>query len=182
MSLTYVPKDDCDTPPPLIRLRIDDAAQNRIVGRDLHLISNTTNSVALSTDGVEYYKYYRFIAEGIEGISLKHNVSLRTEIKNVSIFIQMDKATYKPADTVRFRILVLNNKMTPAALPDNGLNVYIKVSTKHCVEISTFCLFNFTIVDELGCQRQSGQTMEICTNDQRSFLQSIEANRASEAW
>lgn len=128
VSLTYVVKDDAVETAPLVRLKIDDSSQKQIVSRDVHLISNATNSVALPTDGVEYYKYYHFIAEGVEGIQLKHNVSLRTETKNVSILIQTDKAIYKPADTIRFRVLVLNSKTTPAALREKDLTVFIKVS------------------------------------------------------
>lgn len=130
MSLTYIAKDDSVEPAPLVRLRIDDLAEKHIVSRDVHLISNATKSVFLPTDDIKFYKYYRFIAEGIQGISLKHNVSLRTEFKNVSIFIQTDKAIYKPADTVRFRVLVLNNHLTPAAIRENDLNVFITVSNQ----------------------------------------------------
>lgn len=126
VSLTYVTQNV--TSSPLVRLRIDDAAQNQIISRDVRLRSNKTRSVALPTDNIEYYKHYRFIAEGIQDISFKHNFSLRTEIKNISILIQTDKAIYKPADTVRFRVLVLNNQLTPVALRDNDLNVFIKVS------------------------------------------------------
>lgn len=127
MSLTYVSQNESSSP--LVRLRIDDEAQHQIISRDVRLISNTTSSVALPTDNIDYNKHYRFIAEGIQDISIYHNISLQTEIKNVSIFIQMDKAIYKPSDTVRFRVLVLNSKLTPAALRDKDLNVFIRVST-----------------------------------------------------
>lgn len=35
---------------------------------------------------------------------------------------------------------------------------------------------------KLGCERQSRQTVEGCTNDERCFFRSIETNRTSGAW
>lgn len=70
---------------------------------------------------------YRLNAEGLSGIDFRNEKPLSLVLKNASIFVQSDKAIYKPGDLVRFRILVLdlNMKPVPSAEP---INIFITVN------------------------------------------------------
>lgn len=69
---------------------------------------------------------YKLIAEGQRGLNFSNEISLNLPTKNESVFIQTDKAMYKPGDKVRFRVLVLDSDTNPATV--NNMNVFITVS------------------------------------------------------
>lgn len=71
---------------------------------------------------------YKLVAEGLSGIIFKNESSLYVEKKNTSLFIQTDKAIYKPGETIRFRVLALNQLLQPAEVKKGDLLVYIKVN------------------------------------------------------
>jgi CD109 antigen len=50
--------------------------------------------------------------------------NLHRNIKKMSAFIQTDKSTYKPSDTVRFRIIIVNSDTKPVENP-NIQNIFI---------------------------------------------------------
>ncbi|XP_055641122.1 thioester-containing protein 1 allele R1-like isoform X6 [Toxorhynchites rutilus septentrionalis] len=56
---------------------------------------------------------YSLIAEGLSGFIFKNESSLTFQPKSFSVFVQTDKAIYKPGDTVRFRVLVLDPNTKP---------------------------------------------------------------------
>ncbi|XP_062547428.1 thioester-containing protein 1 allele R1-like isoform X8 [Armigeres subalbatus] len=56
---------------------------------------------------------YTLTAEGLSGYVFKNVTSLTFQSKSFSVFIQTDKAVYKPGDTVRFRVLVLDANTKP---------------------------------------------------------------------
>lgn len=68
------------------------------------------------------------MAKGLSGIVFEHESQLSVESKNVSLFIQTDKAIYKPGETIRFRVLVLDRFLRPAEIKKDDLIVYITVS------------------------------------------------------
>lgn len=70
---------------------------------------------------------YKLVAEGLSGLVFKNESSLHVEKKNVSLFIQTDKAIYKPGETIRFRVLVLDALLRPANVKKGELLVYISV-------------------------------------------------------
>lgn len=72
--------------------------------------------------------YIKFIAEGITGIEFKNFTLLNVESKNYSIFIQTDKAIYKPAETIKFRILILDFDLKPVELEEKWLKVFMMVN------------------------------------------------------
>lgn len=114
--------------PATVLLGIEDGTTSYKNEQTVRLDSNKTYLISLPLDDIKYHKNYRFYAEGVMGLSFKENLTLRTETKNVSFLIQTDKAIYKPADIIKFRVLVLNSKLTPALLNANTLNVYILVN------------------------------------------------------
>jgi CD109 antigen len=48
-----------------------------------------------------------------DSFKFKKDVKLNMNTKKGSLFIQTDKSIYKPADTVNFRVVVLNEEMRP---------------------------------------------------------------------
>lgn len=70
---------------------------------------------------------YRLTAEGLSGIDFHNERPISFVAKNASIFVQTDKAVYKPEDLIRFRILVLdiNLKPVPSSEP---VNIFITVN------------------------------------------------------
>ena len=70
---------------------------------------------------------YKLVAEGLNGIKFRSETHLSLNEKLLSIFIQTDKAIYKPGDIVRFRVLVLDSNTKPAKL-SGSMTVFIAVS------------------------------------------------------
>lgn len=66
------------------------------------------------------------VAEGPVGLPFINEMFINLPSKNQSIFIQTDKAMYKPGDKVKFRVLVLDSESNPAIV--NKMDVFITVS------------------------------------------------------
>ncbi|KAG5667284.1 hypothetical protein PVAND_015270 [Polypedilum vanderplanki] len=83
-----------------------------------------TKNVTLSGSGVQYVDFeLKDQPEGnivleVTGDNFTRFEKLHINDKKSSTFIQTDKATYKPSDLVRFRILMLDSEMRPYLLPD----------------------------------------------------------------
>lgn len=56
---------------------------------------------------------YNLTVNCIQGLIFSRNVTLTMRTGNVSVLVQTDKAIYKPSDTVRFRVLILNENLKP---------------------------------------------------------------------
>lgn len=73
---------------------------------------------------------YKFIAEceseDPSESPYKNETSLTLKTKLQSVFIQTDKAKYKPGGKVKFRVLVLDVDLKPATIVK--MNVFITVS------------------------------------------------------
>ncbi|XP_023166141.2 CD109 antigen isoform X4 [Drosophila hydei] len=94
---------------------------------------NETKEVQLqpmSTENVEFdvpklaSGDYNLTADGIEGVIFKNSTKLDYADNKPSIFIQTDKATYKPADLVQYRVLFLDENTRPAAI-DKPITIVI---------------------------------------------------------
>ncbi|KAH8358295.1 hypothetical protein KR084_011835 [Drosophila pseudotakahashii] len=59
---------------------------------------------------------YQLTAEGVEGIIFKESSKLSFSDDKASIYIQTDKATYKPGDLLQFRVLFLDRHTLPARI------------------------------------------------------------------
>lgn len=59
---------------------------------------------------------YNLTAAGIEGVIFENSTKLNYADNKPSIFIQSDKATYKPSDLVQFRVLFLDENTRPATI------------------------------------------------------------------
>lgn len=120
--------------PTTIRLSIDDGLTYKN-SKEVTIDSNKTELVTLRIDDLDVNKGYKFVAEGVSGIIFKNESRLNVESKNVSIFIQTDKAIYKPGETIKFRVLVLDYELKPVTLTkDSPLNVYLNDPEKNHIK------------------------------------------------
>lgn len=126
-----------------IRIGIEDYFTNYKKQREITLQPNKTQLVALELNNIKYYRTYQFVAEGLSGLKFKQNITLKTETKNISLLIQTDKAIYKPADIIKFRVLVLDQKLRPAVLDGKSLSVYVLVCSSWVLRVSELKIFVF---------------------------------------
>lgn len=115
------------TEPVTIKLSIDDE-DDTIITKELTIRSNETRLIILPIEELAVNNNFKFMAEGISGLIFKNLTLLNVESKNCSIFIQTDKAIYKPSESIKFRILVLDFNLKPVQIADHILKVYITVS------------------------------------------------------
>jgi len=59
---------------------------------------------------------YNLTAAGIEGVVFENSTRLNYADNKPSVFIQTDKATYKPGDLVQYRVLALDENTRPAVI------------------------------------------------------------------
>lgn len=105
------------------------------IRHEWELRTNQTNVVKLRIDNLDVSHSYKFVAEGVKGLIFKNETGLRIESKNVSLFIQTDKAIYKPAETIKFRVLVLDSLLRPITLKkDSLLDVFITDSENNRIK------------------------------------------------
>ncbi|XP_055295249.1 thioester-containing protein 1 allele R1-like isoform X3 [Sitodiplosis mosellana] len=91
--------------------------------REANLQPYTSQLIRFST-GYMGSGQYRLNAEGLSGIDFRNERPLSFVGKNASIFVQSDKAIYKPGDLVRFRILVLDQNLKPVPSQE-PINIFI---------------------------------------------------------
>lgn len=114
------------TEPVTIKLSIEDE-DDVISTKEITLSSDETKLVELPVEDLAVNNIFKFTAEGVAGMIFKNFTILNVESKNCSIFIQSDKAIYKPGETIKFRILVLDFKLKPFELEEIELKVFITV-------------------------------------------------------
>lgn len=108
-----------------IRVGIEGTANRYENFRDVNLQPYTSQLLRFSTGYMEPGQY-RLNAEGLSGIDFRNEKPLSLVLKNASIFVQTDKAIYKPGDVVNFRILVLDLNMKPVPSLE-PINIFITV-------------------------------------------------------
>lgn len=121
--------------PVTIKLSIEDE-DDVISAKEITIESDETKLVALPVEELTVNKNFKFTAEGTSGLLFKNQTLLNVESKNCSIFIQTDKAIYKPGESIKFRILVLDFNLRPVELDDIELKVFIAVMTGHNVYLN----------------------------------------------
>lgn len=114
------------TEPVTIKLSIEDE-DDVISTKEITLSSDETKLVELPVEDLAVNNIFKFTAEGVAGMIFKNFTILNVESKNCSVFIQSDKAIYKPGETIKFRILVLDFNLKPFELEDIELKVFITV-------------------------------------------------------
>ncbi|KAK9304587.1 hypothetical protein QLX08_004027 [Tetragonisca angustula] len=66
---------------------------------------------------------YELIARGLSGIEFSQSKSIEFIPKSYSVFIQTDRAMYKPGNKVMFRCILLNSRLRPTL--ERLVNVYV---------------------------------------------------------
>lgn len=136
------------TEPVRIKLSIKDDAQYE-KSAEVTLVNNQTRLVVLHLDKFAVNGNYKFAAEGVSGLIFTNSTSVKVESKNCSIFIQSDKAIYKPSDLIKFRVLVLNFRLQPVKLERGKLKVWITVL--HSAIWHFLHRLTFSVVSISGC-------------------------------
>lgn len=106
----------------------EDDEEGMIIHRDVTLKLNVTESITIPIGDISLDRNYKFVAKGISGVTLDKEAHLNIQTKTKSIFIQTDKAIYKPSDTIKFRVLVLDSELKAAAINNNELQICFTVS------------------------------------------------------
>lgn len=82
---------------------------------------------------------YRLSVRGSGGIQFQKSTPLQYVRKSYSVFIQTDKAVYKPGHKILFRAVVLNSQLKPAAeVRIEPITVHISVSTYYSIRSISF--------------------------------------------
>uniref|UniRef100_A0A1A9VUW5 TEP1-F n=1 Tax=Glossina austeni TaxID=7395 RepID=A0A1A9VUW5_GLOAU len=76
---------------------------------------------------------YRLIAKGIEGLDFTNATELHLAQSKSNIYIQTDKAMYKPGDLVQYRVLVLDENLRPLK-SERYLRVAIKDAANNLIK------------------------------------------------
>ncbi|XP_041780457.1 CD109 antigen-like isoform X4 [Anopheles merus] len=103
-------------------LAITDAS-SVIVKQEITLNTGETRLVPFAIGDIPESSY-KLVAEGLSGLTFKNETDLEYQQKSFSVFVQTDKSIYKPGDTVRFRVLVLDPNTKPLQKADN-ISVHI---------------------------------------------------------
>lgn len=76
---------------------------------------------------------YNLTAVGIEGVIFQNSTKLNYADNKPSIYIQTDKATYKPADLVQFRVIFLDANTRPAVI-DSPIKLEINDGAQNLIK------------------------------------------------
>jgi CD109 antigen len=69
---------------------------------------------------------YNLTARGSGGLTFVNTTELEYSEKSHSVFIQTDKAIYKPGHLVQFRVIVVNPQLKPSVV--GSLDVFMTVN------------------------------------------------------
>lgn len=128
----------------LVRVLIEDERDGAEfqIHRFVAMNPNVTEVVSIPVGDVPSHRKYKFVVKGVSGIDMEHEENLHLQTENHILFIQTDKAIYKPNDCIRFRVLVLNLELKAAPIEKNELKINIIVSCLFTKLINFHCKFH----------------------------------------
>uniref|UniRef100_A0A1B0ABH2 TEP1-F n=1 Tax=Glossina pallidipes TaxID=7398 RepID=A0A1B0ABH2_GLOPL len=122
--------------------------------------SETVNLTPIETTQVDFVLPeldggpYRLITKGIEGLDFTNATELHLAQSMPKVYIQTDKAMYKPGDLVQYRILVLDENLRPLK-SDRRLGVAIKDAANNIIkDIKNIQLVKGVFSDKLQLTEQ----------------------------
>ncbi|KAH8325843.1 hypothetical protein KR067_008813, partial [Drosophila pandora] len=97
---------------------------------------------------------YNLTAVGVSGVVFRNTTKLNHADEKPLVFVQTDKATYKPADLVQFRVLFLDENTRPARI-DGAISVVITDGAQNRIkQISNVKLTKGVYTGELQLSEQ----------------------------
>uniref|UniRef100_A0A182JDJ2 TEP1-F n=1 Tax=Anopheles atroparvus TaxID=41427 RepID=A0A182JDJ2_ANOAO len=112
-----------------IKFRISIVGDGKTIkSGELTLNSNESQIVMLELGDIPKHDSYELVAKGLSGLEFEDTAKLKFDGKCCSVLIQTDKSMYKPGDTVRYRVLVLDRDFKPLTLEPNEMMVFIRDS------------------------------------------------------
>ena len=100
---------------------------------------------------------YNLTARGTGGLTFFNTTELDYVEKSHSVFIQTDKAIYKPGHLVQFRIIVVNPQLKPSVT--GSMDVYMAVMAFY-LNIQTPSIVSFMKIRKLGLQDGKGNRIK----------------------
>jgi len=76
---------------------------------------------------------YKLTANGFGGITFSNSTDLEYKHKSLSVFIQTDKAVYKPGQLVRFRVVIVSPQLKPSVI--GAFDMHISVSVLFSLQL-----------------------------------------------
>lgn len=121
--------------------------QNRYTNfRDIFIEPLTSKLIRLQTGNLEPDQY-RLVAEGLSGIDFHDQKSINFLSKNVSIFVQTDKALYNANDMLRFRVILLDSNLKPISSQE-PIHIYIEDGAKNRIKDWHYWRSNRGVISE----------------------------------
>jgi len=113
-----------------IRVTLDGPSFTR--AQEVYLEPMSTNTLSFGIPKLSSGDYH-LTAEGLSGVIFKETSKLSFSEDKPSIYIQTDKATYKPGDLVQFRVLFLDRHTLPARI-DKPISIRIHDGQKNQIK------------------------------------------------
>ena len=120
-------------------------------------------------------KYRLTVSGKSDELDFKNETEIGYEAKSFSVFVQTDKAMYKPGQVVKFRAIIVNPELVPNV--SGTVDVYIKVSDSGLSEYKLILMFL-----SIGLKRQPDQTMETPHATPRNRVPGASAVRTATSW
>ncbi|KAJ6641357.1 CD109 antigen [Pseudolycoriella hygida] len=93
----------------VLQISIENSLKSWRSAQNLTLINGMSQALTFDMNGAPADNYKLRVKQD----QFSSNIKLKMNTKNVTVFVQTDKGIYKPSDAVRFRVLVLNEKLQP---------------------------------------------------------------------
>ena len=124
-----------------------------ILGQESHTgkFNTISKTVTLNSDDTRILKFeigewaegnYRMTVVGKGDIDFRNESKIDYEAKSYSVFIQTDKAIYKPGQLVQFRAIVVDPSLIPSVTGAIDVHVNVSIMSSLCIqkEFSSTCL------------------------------------------
>ncbi|KAH8372685.1 hypothetical protein KR009_002838 [Drosophila setifemur] len=108
--------------PSRIRISINGPSYHR--SKEVQLQPLSTNIISFDVPKIGSGDY-RLTAEGLIGVVFKNSTKITYAHDKPSIYVQTDKATYKPGDLVQFRVIFVDRHTRPARI-DKPISIEIR--------------------------------------------------------
>lgn len=142
----------------VVRASIVDDSNKVIIHRNFAMNPNVTEFVSMPVGDLPIGRGYKFVIKGVLGTNMEHQAKLHLQTQRRIIFIQTDKALYKPNDCIRFRVLVLDLDLKAAVVENNELKINIFVG------------FFFIIHNQIGFHHKCDALFDAFQDSRRNLL------------